>query len=539
MLLLDHKLFTVNFFIPDDSDIVCVKDWFIFLDLCDQEETNLIGTLDQESYQKILLQYGLLLSKINLRLIKIPVFESFEIISIEESKANDEKKGFKAEVDIPIVDFMPLQAYEVCIRASLDLVIWMSKNLPNEKNLQNFYTVVLNKIIRPFDSQIPGAGSTIPLLKVAHGMGIPFAHWGLGVYQLGWGSKSKLFDRSSSESDSAIAPHLSLNKVVSANITRLAGIPSPTHLIINDPKQVELMASKVDFPIVVKPADCERGEGVTVDIDNVRSLISACDVAFKVSKSKVILIEKQIQGVCHRIFICNKKLLYAVKRNPIYVIGDGKKTIRQLIEAEVKIRDKQPPWKQVKGFAIDDILLRTINKAGLTLDSILGHGIRGFLRPNESTEWGGIDDDVTSLIHPDNIDLALRCARLFGLDVAGIDFITDDIAQSWKECGGIINEVNFCPLLGGAEISRSYIGEYLSNFIEGSGKIPIKTFENEQDAIKQFHTYLESGVKAFMISGEHVIDFNNNLFKINCRTKNQKIKALLMNKDVDAIVISQ
>lgn len=58
---------------------------------------------------------------------------------------------------------------------------------------------------------------------------------------------------------------------------------------------------------------------------------------------------------------------------------------------------------------------------------------------------GGTAVDVTHQIHPDNQALAVRAARVVGLDIAGVDFLCPDIARSWREVGGAICEVNAQP----------------------------------------------------------------------------------------------
>ena len=49
---------------------------------------------------------------------------------------------------------------------------------------------------------------------------------------------------------------------------------------------------------------------------------------------------------------------------------------------------------------------------------------------------GGTSIDRTDEAHPDNVEIAETAARVVGLDVAGIDFITPDIASPVRERGG-------------------------------------------------------------------------------------------------------
>jgi cyanophycin synthetase len=67
------------------------------------------------------------------------------------------------------------------------------------------------------------------------------------------------------------------------------------------------------------------------------------------------------------------------------------------------------------------------------------------LRRTDNVSAGGTAEDVTSLVHPDNLLLAQRAVRLVGLDIAGVDFLSTDISRSWRDVGGAICEINAQP----------------------------------------------------------------------------------------------
>ena len=129
----------------------------------------------------------------------------------------------------------------------------------------------------------------------------------------------------------------------------------------------------------------------------------------------------------------------------------------------------------------------------------------------ESTQWGGYFKDVTELIHPDNIDIALQATKLFGLHVAGVDIISPDITKPWYENGAIINEVNLSPAYGDEEISNSTISTYLNDSINGNGRIPVKVIIGDEIALSEAIKIQEMGIivnkKVYLTSHDKTIDY--------------------------------
>jgi cyanophycin synthetase len=67
------------------------------------------------------------------------------------------------------------------------------------------------------------------------------------------------------------------------------------------------------------------------------------------------------------------------------------------------------------------------------------------LRSTANLSTGGTATDVTDIIHPDNREMAERAVRAIGLDVGGVDFLSKNIAESYRKIGGGICEVNAAP----------------------------------------------------------------------------------------------
>jgi cyanophycin synthetase len=86
-----------------------------------------------------------------------------------------------------------------------------------------------------------------------------------------------------------------------------------------------------------------------------------------------------------------------------------------------------------------------LERVGYNHFSVPKQGEVVFLRSTANLSTGGTATDVTDIIHPDNRDMAVRAIKAIGLDVGGVDFLSDNIAESYKSHGGGICECNAAP----------------------------------------------------------------------------------------------
>ncbi|QKF73072.1 cyanophycin synthetase family protein [Aliarcobacter faecis] len=521
--------YNINFRIEKEINLNYLRQWFI-------EVLNLdILEIKEKNYILFISKYVIKLVTSLFQACQIPIFKDIEINSLSVDEV--QKNRFILTVSYEYVDSISIQHYTKILDNSFNYVLFMAQNqitLENKKLLLDNIFNLINQIL----FQMPIGKSTIHILKEATKKNIPFFHLGDGVYQLGWGSKSRKIDRSTIDSDSAMGSKLSQNKLFTANLLRLAGLPAPIHSVTNDKNEALQMAKILKYPLVVKPIDLDRGEGVSVNIFDEESLIKAFELAYNLSKKKQVIIEKQVVGVCHRLFIVGKELLYCVKRLPICVFADGKSSIEELIKKANDKEDLKTPWDSSKQFfPNDELALKFIKDTSYSLKSTPKKGVLIPLRDIESTKWGGYDEDVTKLVHIENIKIALQATKLFELKVAGIDIITSDISKPWYETNAIINEVNFAPLLGGGDISKKNIGKFLDLLLKGDGKIPIELYNNKKEALDKQKELISNKVRCYLICEEDVFDSEERVVIFRNYTLGQKLKALLLNKNVDAIVI--
>ena len=529
----------IDFVIPQHVTLGCLDEWTAALEQANPApiwyET---ANPDSDDEIRYWITSCLKIAQSILLILRIPSFDPFSIVHCE-ARASSERT-WRATVRLPCPDTAFHSNVVRTINQVLAIAVWASDIPPERDNKQLFYDKIRDKILTPQSAAMSLGKSTIEILKVAYQQDIPFLSLGRGVYQLGWGAKAITIDRSSTRGDSAMSPRMTANKVTCTKFLAMAGLPSPTHRAVRDIGSALQTGRTLGWPVVIKPVDGERGEGVSVDVDEA-NLPEAFEYAHRNSKNQTVLVEKQVKGVCYRLFIAHGDLLYAVKRLPIGVYGDSKRTIGELVNDAVEREQCRPPWKRVPIQPIDPKASEVLNSNNLTEHSIPEDGQFVPLRPIETTASGGIDIDVTSYVHTENIRAAVHAAQITGLEVAGVDIITTDISRPWHETGAVINEVNYAPLLGGGEISRSYITTYLERLLGGDGRIPVELYIGGDAAFiaaRERGTELAKKFPGLVItSAAHTESAEGQTIPMSLTGLGRRAQALIMRQSVDALIL--
>ncbi len=290
--------------------------------------------------------------------------------------------------------------------------------------------------------------STETIVTEAETRQIPWMTLGTrAMVQLGYGIHQQRIQATLSSYSGILGVELACDKEGTKNILQESGIPVPRGTTIQYFEDLETAITDVGgYPIVIKPLDGNHGRGITIDISNWNQAIAAYDLASDESKSHSIIIERYYKGSDHRVLVINGKLIAVAERIPAHVVGDGHASIADLIE-----KTNQDPHR---GHGHDNVLTKiVVNKTALdvlerqnfNLDSILAPGEIAYLRATANLSTGGVAIDRTDDIHPENIWLMERVAKVIGLDICGIDVVTTDITQPLRETGGVIIEVNAAP----------------------------------------------------------------------------------------------
>ena len=241
-----------------------------------------------------------------------------------------------------------------------------------------------------------------------------------------------------------IAVDLAGNKHATKTLLGDMGVPVPKGYEIRDLEELEETIKAVGFPVVIKPLDGNHGKGATVGISSTEE----AGVAFEKAKeySRYIIVEKQLMGSDFRALVVNNRLIAVAERIPAHVVGDGKSNIQQLIDKTNEDPRRGYGHENVlTQIDVDNQSMRCIHQAGYELDSVLPKGETLNLKTTANISTGGTAIDRTDEVHPENVFLFERIARIIGLDVAGVDVIAPNVSEPLSENGGGIIEVNAAP----------------------------------------------------------------------------------------------
>jgi cyanophycin synthetase len=287
--------------------------------------------------------------------------------------------------------------------------------------------------------------STGCIVDEAIARGIPYIRLNRhSLVQLGYGMNQKRIRATIASTTSSIAVDIACDKEETKNLLEAAEIPVPRGRIVYSDDGLKEALERISYPIVTKPVDGNHGKGATTNINNWEDALRGLEAAKKYSRG--VIVEKFITGQDHRVLVINYKFVAAAIRKPASVIGDGISNIQELIDkTNEDPRRGYGHEKTLTQIKVDEFTLDMLAKANLTLESVLPKGEELLLKPTANLSTGGTATDVTDMVHPDNIFMCERIARIIGLDICGIDIMAQNLTEPVKDNGGAILEVNAAP----------------------------------------------------------------------------------------------
>jgi len=334
--------------------------------------------------------------------------------------------------------------------------------------------------MREIREEVRFGPSTGSLVEEAESRNIPYIRLNdQSLVQLGYGVYQKRIQATTTANTNMIAVDIAANKHATKKLLGDMGVPVPKGYRIRDMDELERTLESVGYPAVIKPLDGNHGRGASVGIKT----LEGAQTAFEKAKeySRWVIVEQQLQGADFRALVVNNRLIAVAERIPARVIGNGKKTIQQLIdETNADPRRGYGHEKVLTSIEIDGQTMRCIKSSGYTLESVLPKDEILYLKTTANISTGGTAIDRTDEVHPHNAFLFERIARIIGLDVAGIDVIAPNVSERLSDNGGGIIEVNAAPgfrmhLAPSEGIGRN-VAEHVINMLYPPGspsRIPI------------------------------------------------------------------
>ncbi|HEX7115846.1 MAG TPA: ATP-grasp domain-containing protein [Steroidobacter sp.] len=317
------------------------------------------------------------------------------------------------------------------------------------------------------------------LMTAARAAGIPVLPFlqNARCWQYGWGARSRVFMESASTGESLIGGRLVENKAACKAFLRAQGLPTPSHVSIDSADELSKALAHVGFPCVVKPLQGSKGRGVTAGIDSLERAKTAFHVARHASPGPV-MVEQFLAGDDHRLMVINGTFAATIRREPPVVVGDGRRSVRQLLAELNRPRSiNLVRSRYLRPIPLDDFVLECLRAQQATPDFVPACSQRIKLRTNANLSSGGVCIDVTESTHPMLKAMVEQAAASLGLPISDFDYITTDISRSPWESGGAFIEANCMPGLD-ATIAAGWSAEQIGRITlgEGVGRIPVSLF---------------------------------------------------------------
>ncbi|MFT6558915.1 hypothetical protein [Sneathiella sp.] len=348
--------------------------------------------------------------------------------------------------------YVPFTVNEVCRRVMFLLYGLFNELTPDEfeDSLAQFAQRLeaIQQEASVLNKRLSLGRPVIEFIKLAEQRSIPWRKVSANqkLVFFGYGRNRKICDRSIVHQESHIAASAANNKEQTQKLMSLAGLPVAPQQVVRSEQQALQAAKRIGLPVAVKPLFGLQGFGITPKANSLEEVKGAFHRASKYHQH--VLIEEHITGEDYRFHIVGGQFELCIRRNRANVTGNGQDSIRVLVEkANEADWRKGPDGKLIFGIPISEDTTRNLEKQELNWSTIPDDGQIIYLQQVPNLSQGGNFDDVTDQVHPDNISMAERAAVAIGLQVAGVDFLTEDITRPYWETEGRICEVNVMPAI--------------------------------------------------------------------------------------------
>lgn len=262
------------------------------------------------------------------------------------------------------------------------------------------------------------------------------------LFSISNGTRTHTFSRTLGDLTDPTANAIAEDKHLTKAALKRAGVRTPEGIVF-DKSQTALvekfLAQHPGKRFVVKPYDGSMGRDVNADLtaDQVHMAIDSI-------KSSRLVVEEFISGNEYRAFIAGNRYVASISRVPPNVIGDGYRSVKQLIQEKNQERANNPRLSSNPIQELDAVAAQ-LTRTGLTLETVPSPGLCVELLPTASISRGGDPQDTTSSAPDALAEVGVAACEALGLSVSGLDVI---VAKEGDQSVGYVIELNQRPHIG-------------------------------------------------------------------------------------------
>lgn len=267
----------------------------------------------------------------------------------------------------------------------------------------------------------------------------------LHLFRIEHNNRSAFFHDMQHSLNSQVSARLANDKYLTNTLLAHAGFPISSSIALTRAQfeSGQYDVETLSFPVVVKPQrNTCSGEGVVLNITTREQLQRILREQF--FHYNALLIEEFFQSKKeYRVMVLDNRVIAAIERLPANVIGDNIHTIEELITEKNSVRESAPHINLGK-IPYNDELNQLLKTQGYILQDVPAKKKCIQLQYAANAARGGEFIDVTDDVSEENNQLCVQTLSTLGMRFGGIDIMCDDIRESIRT-GGRIIEVNAAP----------------------------------------------------------------------------------------------
>ncbi len=230
----------------------------------------------------------------------------------------------------------------------------------------------------------------------------------------------------------------------------------------------------LQYPLVLKPTDKKKGYGVVTNILNAKKMLFSVRELMSLGDIKPVIIEEFFVGMTYRVLVVGGEVIAVLKFMPTYIIGNGKSSIKNLIDSKNKLLRSR--------IRINDALELGLLNDGYDYNTVLEDKHKYILSHNSHASMGGQATNVTDIFSEKLKQISCDVTKSLGLTHTGID-MNVNASGDYR-----ILEVNCAPALS-AHVYPKY-----GTAIDTYSKV-IDALFSHTDLEKQENAYLPALMK--------------------------------------------